>query len=63
VTAEQAQAIYALTSLSTGDDRYVLPPLAREQAVGFEPGATDACAECLKGMAGFGPTRSPKRGG
>jgi nitrate reductase beta subunit len=63
LSGEQAEAIYKLTSLCTGADRYVLPPLARELTVVAEPGAGDACAECLKGTAGFGPTRSPKRGG
>ena len=30
---EQADAIYALTSLCTFDDRFVIPPMAREQAI------------------------------
>jgi nitrate reductase beta subunit len=63
LTAEQAEAIYKLTSLCTGEDRYVLPPLGREQTVGTtDPVSAEVCAECHKGIAGFGPTLTPKRG-
>ena len=32
-TAEEAEAIFRLTSLPTFDERFVVPPLAREQAI------------------------------
>ena len=33
MTAEEAEAIYRLTSLATFEDRFVIPPLAREAAI------------------------------
>jgi nitrate reductase beta subunit len=62
ITAAQAEDIYKLTSLCSGSERYVLPPLAREQTIGAEPLPSEACAQCAKGSCGFGPTLSPKRG-
>jgi nitrate reductase beta subunit len=58
LTAEDAEAIYRLTSLATLEERYVLPPLQREEAM-----AGEAMAEECKGSCGFGPTRRPVRGG
>ncbi|MEP7118865.1 MAG: 4Fe-4S dicluster domain-containing protein, partial [Acidobacteriota bacterium] len=62
ITHDQAEAIYKLTSLCTGADRYVLPPLAREQAVAADSVSPEVCAECHKGSCGFGPNETPKRG-
>lgn len=58
LTPEQADAIYRLTALATVDERYVMPPIQREEAVD----GTDS-PEHHKGVAGFGTTRGPKRGG
>jgi nitrate reductase beta subunit len=55
LTAAQADAIYRFTALSTLDDRYVLPPLQREQAMGGDP-------EACRGSCGFGPNVPPGRG-
>lgn len=59
LTPEDAEAIYKLTALANLDDRYVLPPLQREEAIaGDSPNA----AEELRQNAGFGPTLPPRRG-
>jgi len=57
ITAEQADEIYRLTALATLEDRYVLPPLHREEALAgvCEP-------EICKGTCGLGPTQTPERG-
>jgi nitrate reductase beta subunit len=55
LTAEQADAIYRLTALSTLEERFVLPPLQREQALQGE-------AEECRQTCGFGPTLPPRRG-
>ena len=57
LTAEQAEDIYALTALSSVDERFVLPPLQREEAIepSLEPGTH-------KGQAGLGTTTRPVRG-
>jgi nitrate reductase beta subunit len=51
LTAEQAQAIYRLTALSTLDERFVLPPLQREQALTT---LGDAAAEECRQSCGLG---------
>jgi len=58
LTAAEADDIYALTALSSVDERFVLPPLQREEAI--EP---DREPELHKGMSGLGVTRRPVRGG
>jgi len=58
ITPDQADAIYKLTALATVDERYVMPPLQREEAI-----ESMEDPEFHKGMAGFGSTRGPKRGG
>ena len=58
LTPEEADDIYALTALSSVDERFVMPPLQREEAI--EP---DREPELHKGMSGLGPTRRPVRGG
>ncbi len=54
---EQADAIYNLTSIASLDDRFVIPPMHREEAIEMleEPLAT-------KGMAGMGFRKRPERG-
>ncbi|KAA0255861.1 MAG: nitrate reductase subunit beta [Acidobacteria bacterium] len=56
-TPEQAEAIYRLTSLAPFDERFVIPPMHREQAIEMleEPLAT-------KGFAGVGFRKRPERG-
>jgi nitrate reductase beta subunit len=58
LTPEDADAIYRLTALATLEERYVLPPLHREESVGLRPDAAEACRQCC----GLGTTRSPGRG-
>jgi nitrate reductase beta subunit len=59
LTPEDADGIYRLTALANLDDRYVLPPLQREEMLASE-GADPA--EELRQNAGFGPTMPPRRG-
>ncbi len=58
LTPESAEAIYRLTSLPTMDDRFVIPPSHREEAL--EVLNTELWGE--KGEAGFGFRRRPVRG-
>jgi nitrate reductase beta subunit len=58
--AESAEAIYRMTSLTDPHERYVLPPLQREEAIREE--ATGCSVECHKGGCGLGPTTTPERG-
>jgi nitrate reductase / nitrite oxidoreductase, beta subunit len=59
LSAEQANAIYRLTALSTLEDRYVLPPLQREQAMA---GEGEDLAELCRQNCGLGRTDPPRRG-
>ena len=52
---EQAEAIYRLTSLPTFDERFVIPPMHREEAIS----ALDDPLE-FKGAAGFGFINAPE---
>ena len=56
-TPEEAEQIYRLTSLCTFDDRFVIPPSHREEAIQMleEP-------EERKQSAGFGFLSGPRRG-
>ena len=57
LSPEQAEAIYRLTSLCTVEDRYVMPPIQREEAMG------DTCtAGACKGQCGLGAAQAPRRG-
>jgi nitrate reductase beta subunit len=56
-TAEEAEEIYALTSLPTIYDRYVLPPLQREEAI-----QSTMSPEVCKGCSGFGFNKPAERG-
>jgi len=57
VTAEEAEEIYALTAIPTVYQRFVLPPLQREEAV-----QSTCSPELCKGCTGFSlhPTISPR---
>ena len=57
MTPEMADAIYYLTSLARFDDRFVIPPAHREQAIEMLEFAGDA-----KGATGFGFKDKPERG-
>lgn len=59
LTAGDADEIYRLTSLATLEERYVLPPLQREEAMA---GMGEGMAEECRGQCGFGPTDRPERG-
>ena len=55
-TEEQAEAIYHLTSIATLDDRFVIPPMHREEAIELLGDSLEA-----KG-AGVGFRTGPERG-
>jgi len=57
MTAEEAEAIYRLTALPTFEDRFVIPPMAREMAI---EEMMDPFAH--KPAAGFGFRQAPERG-
>ena len=57
MTPEMAEAVYYLTSLAKFDDRFVIPPAHREQAIEMTEFTGDR-----KGSAGFGFTQKPERG-
>ncbi len=56
-TAEQAEAIYRLTSLAPFDERFVIPPMHREEAIEMLGDTADA-----KGLTGLGFREGPQRG-
>ncbi|HEX9029494.1 MAG TPA: nitrate reductase subunit beta [Anaerolineales bacterium] len=56
-SAQELEAIYRLTSLPTYEERFVIPPMAREVAIGQ---TGDPYKH--KPSAGFGFRQSPKRG-
>jgi nitrate reductase beta subunit len=56
-SAEQAEAIYKLTSLATFDDRFVIPPAHREEAIEMLGDPLDHKRE-----VGFGFHTAPRRG-
>jgi nitrate reductase beta subunit len=59
LTAADAQAIYELTALCDPSDRYVLPPLQREEAMAA---LDDGCgAEAAKGSCGVGLVNISRR--
>ena len=57
LTPELAEGIYYLTALAKFDDRFVIPPAHREQAIEMMEFTGDH-----KGSAGFGPRQAPARG-
>ena len=56
-TAEEAEAIYRLTALCTFEDRFVIPPMYREQAVEMMKDPQEH-----KQTVGFGFSSGPTRG-
>jgi nitrate reductase beta subunit len=58
--AAQAEAIYRMTSLTDPHERYVLPPVQREEAIREEAGGCSV--ECHKGGCGLGSHDAPERG-
>ncbi len=56
-TKEEADAIYQLTSLCTFDDRFVIPPMHREEAIEMMKDPQEH-----KTSVGFGFVQPPKRG-
>jgi nitrate reductase beta subunit len=56
-TPEEAEAIYRLTALCTFDERFVIPPMHREEAIMMmeDPHET-------KASTGFGFVQAPRRG-
>jgi nitrate reductase beta subunit len=56
-TPDEAEALYRLTSLCTFDDRFVIPPAQREEALEMLEGAHEH-----RQSAGFGFRAGPRRG-
>ncbi len=56
-TVEQAEALYRLTSLCTFDDRFVIPPMHREEAIEMMKDPHEH-----RSSVGFGFVEGPKRG-
>ncbi|MCL4811828.1 MAG: nitrate reductase subunit beta [Vicinamibacteraceae bacterium] len=56
-TAEEAEAIYRLTSLCTFEERFVIPPMHREEALQMLEEPMEH-----KQAAGFGFIKAPRRG-
>ena len=54
---EEAEAIYRMTALPTVDERYVIPPLQREEVI-----STTCSPEMCKGCTGLGVTVEIDRG-
>jgi nitrate reductase beta subunit len=60
--ARDAEEIYRLTALATLEERYVLPPLQREEALGGGGPGAEAMAQECRGQCGLGVVRKPERG-
>ncbi len=56
-TPEEAEAIYQITSLCTFEDRFVIPPMHREEALQMMEDPLEH-----KASAGFGFVQAPERG-
>ena len=57
ITEQQAEGIYHLTSLASYQERFAIPPMARESAI---EALTDP--QQRKADAGFGKRQAPQRG-
>lgn len=57
LTAQEAEDIYHLTSLASYQERFVIPPMAREAAI-----ETVTDPQQRKAETGFGKRQSPQRG-
>jgi nitrate reductase beta subunit len=55
-TAEEVEAMYRLTALPTYDERFVIPPMEREEAV-----AQTVPPSIARSAAGFGSRKAPER--
>jgi len=58
LTVDQAEAIYRLTALSDLNERYVMPPIQREEAIEDSGCPPEYC----KGSCGLGCSSAPERG-
>jgi nitrate reductase beta subunit len=60
ITEKEAEDIYRLTALCGPEDRYVMPPIQREEAMAGmgDSGRPESC----KGSCGLGATQTPVRG-
>lgn len=58
LTENQANDIYKLSSLPGPEDRFMIPPIQREEAVENTTCSPDKC----KGSCGLGKTQTPERG-
>lgn len=58
LSPEHAEAIYQLTTLCGPNERYVMPPIQREEAIE----STGCSAESCRGQCGLGQTEAPVRG-
>jgi nitrate reductase beta subunit len=56
-TPAEADAIYHLTTIAPFDERFVIPPMHREEAIELLEDPLEA-----KGFEGFGPRKRPQRG-
>jgi len=56
-TVDEAEAIYRLTSIAPFEERFVIPPMHREEAIAMLEDTLEA-----KGFEGFGLRRRPERG-
>lgn len=57
VSADEAEEIYRMTAVPSTHDRYVMPPIQREEAI-----ESSCSPELCKGCSGFGGTQTPQRG-
>jgi nitrate reductase / nitrite oxidoreductase, beta subunit len=58
LTPEDAEAIYRMTAIAPLQDRYVIPPLQREEAMDESTCSPEMC----KGQCGLGAVTAPVRG-
>lgn len=58
LSESQAQEIYSLTALPGPEERFVIPPIQREESIENSSCGPDKC----KGTCGLGQTQKPERG-
>jgi nitrate reductase beta subunit len=58
ISEAQARAIHALTALPGPEDRFMMPPIQREESIENTSCSPDKC----KGTCGLGKTEKPQRG-
>src|SRR5690606_6114223 len=59
LSPEDAEAIYQLTALCTVNERYVFPPIQREEAIAAGGAPTCCSPEMCKGSCGLGYVQPP----